>query len=531
MKTNKTFRLNIPISKIDEDQRIVVGIATDETLDSQGDIVDYAASKKAFSDWKGNIREMHGDTAIGKAIDVQFDDKAKSVTVSAKISESADGENAWIKVKEEILSGFSIGGRVFEVAKDKAVEGANRILDYVLSELSLVDNPANPSAELLMVKSVKGGLQRVEIDKSNLSPAWWATKFMGAPMKKSVYDAAQAISLATQLTWLITSEADEPDQQADLITAFNALRDFVGKEVAEGDDFDWATEYTTVVELANKAIDLRKGKLMADKKVEKTNVVAGEERNTEAKVTESAEQAGRPVNDTTERAAAAGVPPVGEVVTDSKGKPVEDEDGNVQVQDRVFAADDKTKTPDDTARNDITPPEDKKIVDPKKVEESTNTQTIDAKPQTINDTKEDRSPAIAVPANPDKPVDGKVDEKKSDTTTDLLKNVETLLTKLNDKQGSETLSKMAESIKSDLGKVAKSIDSLEGRLSKLEDQPLPTKGKQYQIIGKGEDSEVGEELSAVLKRQEEITANPSSAKPGEAEQIYKSIRAANVKTN
>ena len=125
----RTFQLNVPISKVDEEQRIVTGIATTEALDSQGDIVDYEASKKAFSEWKGNIREMHNPIAIGKGIDVQFDDKNKAVIVSAKISESADGQNAWVKVQEGILAGFSIGGRVYQVVKDKAVQGANRIVD------------------------------------------------------------------------------------------------------------------------------------------------------------------------------------------------------------------------------------------------------------------------------------------------------------------------------------------------------------------------------------------------------------------
>lgn len=529
MKTNKPFQLNIPISKIDEDQRIVVGIATDETLDSQGDIVDYEASKKAFSEWKGNIREMHGDTAIGKAIDVQFDDKAKSVTVSAKISESADGENAWIKVKEEILSGFSIGGRVFEVAKDKAIEGATRVLDYALSELSLVDNPANPSAELLMVKSVDGNkLQRVEEDKSEqlMPTSWWATKFMGAPMKKSVYDAQEALGIAAQLTWLIMTE--EPDQQTDLVAAFNALRDFAAKEVAEGDDFDWTKEYNDVIELAQNAINLRKGKQMADKKVKKTNVVGGEERNLDAEVTETAEQAGRPVNDTTERAAEAGVPAVGEVVTDEKGKPVVDEDGKVVVQDREYADDDKTKTPDDTARNDITPPQDKKVVDDKEIEEPVNEQTIDSDEQTVNDTKEDRSPAIAVPANPDKPAEdkGKEEEKKSDTATDLLKNVQSLLTKLNDDKSGESLKKVSDAFEKLNDKVEKSFSALEDRIKAIEDQPVATKGKRYQVVGKGDSEEADPELAEIQKRQDYLTEHPMEAKPGEAEAIHKALRKA-----
>lgn len=562
---SKSFQINIPITKIDEEQRIVTGIATTEALDSQGDIVDYDASKKAFSEWKGNIREMHDPVAIGKAIDVQCDDKAKTVTVSAKISESADGENAWIKVKEGVLSGFSIGGRVFEVAKDKAVEGANRVLDYALSELSLVDNPANPEAELLMVKSVGGGrLQRVEETHNVKYPAqaWWAAKFLSPDLQKSgvavkdgdarnekaasvttvvngaaptqagtivpkkvvgvdgksytnksVYDAQEALGIAAQLTYLIMVESQEgeADQAADLVAAFNALRDFAAKEVAEGDDFDWMQGYNEVVELANKAINLRKGKNMSDKKVEKTNVVGGEERNLDAQVTETAEQSGRPVNDTTERAAEAGEQAPGEVVTDKKGEPETDDQGNVVTAGPVYADDDKTKTIDDTARNDSTPPEDKEVVSDKDVSDATNSGTTDT--DKTDETTDDK---------------GKVTEEKSDNSTNLLKSIQESLTKLTDvDQGSE-LKKMADNFTKFSDKVEKSIDSLKDRITTLEKQPVPTKAKaSYHVVGKG-DSETDTDIKELQKRQDYLAQNPQEAAPGEMESLYKSIRAAGV---
>ena len=59
------LNLNIPISKIDEEQRIIGGWATVEELDKQGEITDYQASKKAFSNWEGNIREMHDPLGVG----------------------------------------------------------------------------------------------------------------------------------------------------------------------------------------------------------------------------------------------------------------------------------------------------------------------------------------------------------------------------------------------------------------------------------------------------------------------------------
>jgi HK97 family phage prohead protease len=164
----QTFNLNIPISKVDEEQRIVYGYATKEELDRQGDIVDYAASKKAFGAWAGNIREQHdAKRVIGKKVSMEFDDANKQILVGAYVSKSPDGENAWTKVKEGLFTGFSIGGKIKSIVKenltkDGVTSTANRIMDYDLSELSLVDVPACPSAQFVMVKSVNGNTKEVE---------------------------------------------------------------------------------------------------------------------------------------------------------------------------------------------------------------------------------------------------------------------------------------------------------------------------------------------------------------------------------
>jgi hypothetical protein len=166
---NKKINFSIPFSKVDDEQRTVTGIATAEVLDHQNEIVDYEASKKAFTEWKGNIREMHGDKAVGKRIDMQFDDANQAVILTSKVSESADGENAWIKIKEGVLTGYSIGGAVFDIVQETAKSdtgedvNARRIKGYNLAEVSFVDSPACPVAEFLVVKrNDKGELIETE---------------------------------------------------------------------------------------------------------------------------------------------------------------------------------------------------------------------------------------------------------------------------------------------------------------------------------------------------------------------------------
>jgi hypothetical protein len=103
---------------VDVERRIVSGFATLDNIDKQADIVTTDASVKAFSKFRGNIREMHQPTAVGKMIsfkeDKYFDPESKKfysgVYVSTYISKGA--QDTWEKVLDGTLSGFSIGGKM-----------------------------------------------------------------------------------------------------------------------------------------------------------------------------------------------------------------------------------------------------------------------------------------------------------------------------------------------------------------------------------------------------------------------------------
>ena len=162
------FTWYAPIVKVDEEKRTVSGWATTEQIDKQNEVVDYQGSKDAFSNWQGNIREMHEPKAVGKAVEVIPNDDQKRVWVSAYISKGAN--DTWQKIKEGILTGFSIGGQTVhktaQIVKDMDTGGSRtvtRITKYRLNELSLVDNPANPGCSFTLVKSVDGIPYQTEI--------------------------------------------------------------------------------------------------------------------------------------------------------------------------------------------------------------------------------------------------------------------------------------------------------------------------------------------------------------------------------
>ena len=161
----ENVRLSLPFSKVDKERRIVSGFASLDNLDKQNDIVTAEASMQAFAKFRGNIREMHQPSAVGKMVsfkeDKYFDPESKKfysgVFVSAYVSKGA--QDAWEKVLDGTYTGFSIGGRMnkWDDAYDEKADAQIRIIkEYDLVELSLVDNPANQFANIMSVEKVDG---------------------------------------------------------------------------------------------------------------------------------------------------------------------------------------------------------------------------------------------------------------------------------------------------------------------------------------------------------------------------------------
>ena len=160
-----SVRLSMPIGKVDVERRIVSGFATLDNVDRQGDIVTTESSLQAFKSFRGNLREMHQPSAVGKIVsfkeDRYFDPSTKKfysgVYVSAYVSKGA--QDAWEKVLDGTYTGFSIGGNIktWDDAFNKDLDKNIRIIkEYDLHELSLVDNPANQFANIVSVQKVNG---------------------------------------------------------------------------------------------------------------------------------------------------------------------------------------------------------------------------------------------------------------------------------------------------------------------------------------------------------------------------------------
>jgi hypothetical protein len=187
-------RLSMPFNKVDKERRTVSGFASLDNVDKQDDIVTMEASLNAFKKFRGNIREMHQPSAVGKMVsfkeDKYFDPETKKmyngVYVSTYISKGA--QDAWEKVLDGTYTGFSIGGRMnkWDDAYDEKSDRQIRIIkDYDLVELSLVDSPANQFASIVSVEKVDG----VDVVKSDT---------MSTPIENVFWDNESGIVMVSE---------------------------------------------------------------------------------------------------------------------------------------------------------------------------------------------------------------------------------------------------------------------------------------------------------------------------------------------
>lgn len=127
----------------------VWGYASSESVDSDGETITAAAMKAAIPDYMkfGAVREMHGKSAAGTAIEINVEDDGRTY-FGAHIVDPV----AVKKVQTGVYKGFSIGGAV--TGRDDLNKSV--ITGVKLTEISLVDRPANPDAVFTCFKADKG---------------------------------------------------------------------------------------------------------------------------------------------------------------------------------------------------------------------------------------------------------------------------------------------------------------------------------------------------------------------------------------
>jgi HK97 family phage prohead protease len=152
---NKAWSL-LTIKSVDEERRVITGIATTPDVDRQGDIVDPLGAKFAKDlplFLQHDSTQIVGRVRFGKATKdgIPFEATIPNVKEPGTLKDRVD--EAWQSVKYKLITGVSIGFRPVE-GMIEAIKTGLKFLAYEILELSLVPIPANAKASILTIKSL-----------------------------------------------------------------------------------------------------------------------------------------------------------------------------------------------------------------------------------------------------------------------------------------------------------------------------------------------------------------------------------------
>jgi HK97 family phage prohead protease len=153
---NRAFSF-LEVKAIDEDQRMITGIATTPEPDRVGDIVEPMGAKFAAEIpllWQHKHDKPVGIASLGKPTKSGIPFTA----VIARITEDGELKNlvdfAWQSVKSKLVKGVSIGflPKKYDILKS----GGMHFLESEIYELSLATIPMHAAATIQTVKALSG---------------------------------------------------------------------------------------------------------------------------------------------------------------------------------------------------------------------------------------------------------------------------------------------------------------------------------------------------------------------------------------
>jgi len=155
---NRAYSL-LTVKAVDDDARVIEGIATTPTPDRIGDIVEPLGVK--FTNPLPLLHQHQSSAPVGT---VRFQKPtADGIRFSAKLPHIAEPgplkdrvDTAWGEVKAGLVGGVSIGFRPIE--QSFMDDGGIRFIASEVLELSLVTIPANAEATIQTIKSIDGDL-------------------------------------------------------------------------------------------------------------------------------------------------------------------------------------------------------------------------------------------------------------------------------------------------------------------------------------------------------------------------------------
>jgi HK97 family phage prohead protease len=153
---NRAYSI-LEVKSVDEDKRVIRGVATTPSVDRVGDIIEPEGVK--FSNPMPLLWQHQHDKPIGH---VKFDKPTKAgINFEAEIAKTDEPgtlkerlDEAWQSIKMRLVKAVSIGFRPVEYSFME--NGGIRFSECEVYELSAVTIPANADALIQQIKSVQG---------------------------------------------------------------------------------------------------------------------------------------------------------------------------------------------------------------------------------------------------------------------------------------------------------------------------------------------------------------------------------------
>jgi len=155
------------VKSVDEEQRIIEGVATTPSTDRMGDIVEPEGAQFTLPIpllWQHNSREPVGEVVAAKATPegITFQAQFAKIPEPGTLKDRID--DAWQSIKYKLVKGMSIGFNPIESSQIKDT-WAEHFLKWEWLELSCVTIPANVDASITTIKSADEALLAASGDR------------------------------------------------------------------------------------------------------------------------------------------------------------------------------------------------------------------------------------------------------------------------------------------------------------------------------------------------------------------------------
>jgi len=189
----------------------VIGVASDNSVDADGEVISSEAMKAAIPDYMalgtGALREMHQLSAAGRVDKAEVNELGQTVIEAVVVDPVAV-----LKVQQGVYKGFSVGGC-------STARSGNSITGLRLTEISLVDKPNNPNAVIQMWKCEdfnKAGDGPAQSSENEMATETQVEKSeQTGDIKKGMYSVKEFANVIRDISYLVSDAQCESQSEGD----------------------------------------------------------------------------------------------------------------------------------------------------------------------------------------------------------------------------------------------------------------------------------------------------------------------------